>query len=92
MSQNEERIAYADNPVMAIAFAGFLRWVASEPGALDAFEHATGIRPFWAERRTPLEQMIDKATDRERQQIDAFVDWAVANIWGDNPWGKEAHG
>ena len=82
-----DRIAYPDNPVMAYCFAGFLRFSLEHADTLDAFRNATGIEPFWTEKRSPLEVAIDKATGREKQQIDAFVDWLIENVWGERPWG-----
>lgn len=83
------RTAYPDNPVMAMAFASFLRFSAEHADTLDAFRNATGITPFWAERRTPLDAMVDSATDRERRDVDAFVDWLIENVWGESPWGAQ---
>ena len=83
-----DRVAYPDNPVMALCFAGFLRWSFEHADTLDAFRNATGIDPFWTEKRSPIDAMIDGATGRETQQIDAFVDWLIENVWGESPWGK----
>lgn len=83
-----DRVAYPDNPVMAICFAGFLQWAAEEKGVLDEFKTATGIAPFWIEKRTRFDAMIDAATGREKQDFDAFVDWLIESLWGESPWGE----
>lgn len=81
-----QRVAYPDNPVMAVAFVGFIRWAMCEPEVLDHFNHATGIMPWWTQSMSPLDVLIDQASGYEADVVNKFVDWLVENYWGENPF------
>lgn len=87
--QKPQRIFYPNNPVMAAAFAGMIRFAAFEPTILDQFHHATGIMPFWTARRGPIDSLIDNATGREIADFEAFVNWIIETHWGEDPFAVE---
>jgi hypothetical protein len=80
------RTAYPDNPIMAGAWYAAVKWAASEKDALEAFEKATGIKPVFAETRSPIAKMIDHATGYEDASVTAFVDWFNEHVWGEDPF------
>lgn len=80
------RTAYPDNPIMAGAWISAVQWAAREPDALEAFEKATGIKPVFAQSRSPLDKQIDQVTGAENASVEAFVDWFNEHVWGEDPF------
>jgi hypothetical protein len=76
----EQRIAYPDNPIMALAWLGCLQWAAEQPAIIKRFEEETGMS--LKSPASGIERMIDEATGFRNAQFDRFVDWFNANVWG----------
>lgn len=65
---------------MAPAWASAVEWAIGHEHVLAQFRNETGVS--WKPGRTPLDQMIDKATGAERQFIESFVAWFNIAYWG----------
>jgi hypothetical protein len=88
----ETRIAYPDDPVMAIAWRDHMVWAGRNPEILAAFRLDTGCATLWAERRDGLALMIDQATGFDRECAARFVDWVNKNLWGEDPFAAPSEG
>ena len=76
-----EDLMPADTPRhMLPAWLGCISWALGETDCVEAFRHDTGIQ--WKPASSPLERMIDEATNAERHFIEAFIRWANVNVWG----------
>lgn len=57
-----------------------IAWAIEEPEILKAFRDATGIDLLTS--RSPIENLVDEATGKRREDLEGFVDWFTATIWG----------
>lgn len=69
------------DPLMALPWYDLLYYCLSEPECVAQFRADTGER--WDPGRTPIEQMIDKATGREVVFFQAFARWMNQTQWGE---------
>ena len=89
------RPAYADDPLMAGAFAGFIAYAPTNPEIVKDFEHKTGIIfPFKQGKAAAsvIERMVDEAcgvseqslTREQKEEIfDRWVNYLIVNHWGE---------
>lgn len=84
-----QRIAYPNNPAMAAAFVGMVRFAMHEPEIIDHFHHATGLVPFWTKQGSAIDIMIDQATGYQEDIVNSFIDWLIENYWGEDPFKTE---
>ncbi len=90
MAVKNQRIAYPDDPLMAIAWLSFLRVSIQQPQVIAAYEAERG-RPFtFARMRSPIERMIDDATGFTDSELDDFIDWLNEEVWGDDPFAANS--
>lgn len=87
--------AFADNPLMAGAFAGFIAYAPKNPEIVKHFEQTTGIKfPFKQGKaaESVIDRMIDEAcgvseqslTREQKHEIfDRWVNFLVVNYWGE---------
>lgn len=71
-----------DDSVMGGAWAGLVCFAAGEPEMRAAFTKETGHDLACLANLSPLERMIDKATDHDRAVLAAFADWVTERLWG----------
>jgi hypothetical protein len=87
---SEQRIAYPNNVIMAIAWRDGLTWAFSERDLLAKFESDTGVRI--PRERSAIEAMVDRACGVEHASpsaiADAFVEWFNKEIWGEDPFAE----
>ena len=76
-----QRIAYPDNPIMAIMWRDCLLWAIDSPAIRQRFKSDTGL-DFVQRRESVIDRMIDEACGVNAVIVDKFVDWFNANIWG----------
>jgi hypothetical protein len=69
------------NDLMLAAWVDCLSWAISHKPAMTAFRAETGIN--WTPARSPIEQMIDKATGAEVHFMEQFARWVNRTIWGE---------
>lgn len=67
--------------VMGSAFLGLVDYLSRQPDAVEAFKRDTGIA---VSAETPLDQMIDQATGRDRDIAVSFINWVQENHWGED--------
>ncbi len=70
------------DPVMAAAWVGSLRYVLSRDDILAAFRKQTGNN--WKPAESAIDRMIDEATGVEVDFIRAFAKWHNEHIWGED--------
>lgn len=70
-------------PGMPVMWLGCVIATTEQAPALELFHAATGYDLRALIGRTPMEQMIDWATGREREIIVAWCDWVTVNVWGE---------
>jgi hypothetical protein len=76
-----EDLRPVDTPeYMTPAWLGCIHWAIGTPEIVDAFRRESGMA--WTPARNGLDRMIDEATGVEKRFIEAFIEWANANIWG----------
>jgi hypothetical protein len=83
---SEQRIAYPDNPIMAAAWLGSVRYAAMQAAIREQFRTETGHDLANVLNARGLDKSIDDATAHGKDVFDAFVDWHTAKIWGENPF------
>lgn len=86
----DQRIAYPDDPLMAVAWLSFVSWAARHRETLAAYEADTGKRLVFSRPRSPIDRMIDEATGYERESMESFVDWVNAELWGEDPFAAKS--
>lgn len=64
---------------IAAAWRDGLAWAIEEPEILEAFRDATGIDLVTA--RPPIENLVDEATGKRREDLARFVDWFTETVW-----------
>lgn len=71
----------------AMVWRDFVLWAFGEPDILRAFRDSTGID--LGEHASPLGGLVDEATGKTRADLNRFVDFVTAEIWGadDDPRG-----
>jgi len=70
----------ADDPLMSMAWAAFLRWAGGEPNMLAEFTADTGMK--FAPPTTGIERLIDAATGYGQMIAREFAIWATVKYWG----------
>ena len=63
------------------AWCSCLAWALSEDDVVAAFRRDSGLN--WSPGKTPMDQLIDKATGADERFIRAFVEWFNERVWGD---------
>ena len=65
----------------AIAWRDFVAFAWGEPGMREAFTAATSMALMPA-ARSPIEAMVDIATDAQAKALEAFIEWVTRTHWG----------
>lgn len=73
---------YEGDPLLAPAFVDMVRWAIGEPVSRATFEAETGMT-LPPPARTPLDAMIDEATDAVGSYVMEFAAWAYGSMWAD---------
>ena len=63
------------------AWLGAVSWALRTPSIVGEYRENTGDQ--WMPSKSPIERMIDEATDREWVFVESFTGWFNQNIWGD---------
>ncbi len=74
---------YADDELMMGAWVDCVNYCITEEHRLLEFKQDTGIDMMGLVGCSPFEQMIDKATGRDKEYILRFCDWVTKNVWGE---------
>lgn len=74
-----------EDPVMAAAWLGSLRFALGRPDFVAAFRAETGNT--YMPGATPLESAIDDASGATLGFLRAFAGWHNANVWGEDEDG-----
>ena len=70
-----------DDPIIAGAWGGFLRFAIGHDGILKRYKEETG-KDLMA-KLSPIEQMIDESTGHDEQTVFDFAKWATETMWGE---------
>ena len=65
----------------APAWLGALAWALGGEEVLDQYRQETGDQ--WRPAITAVDRMIDEATGRDWQFVEAFAKWFNVNFWGE---------
>lgn len=88
---SEQRIAYPNNIIMAIAWRDGLRWALGSDEIVSRFESETKIY-FPKKPRSGIEVLVDQACgvvppDPTKLAV-AFMEWFNKEIWGEDPFAE----
>lgn len=69
------------DPLMTVAWRDFVVFAVGYTPIRKDYEHATG-RKLWRPSTSPIENVIDGATDASGQSMMHFAAWVTKNHWG----------
>lgn len=69
-------------PYMLPAWLGCVHWAIGDDSIRKLFKEDTGYDVTSLVGRSPIEEMVDQATGRDREVLIRFCDWVTENIWG----------
>ena len=70
-------------PLMTDAWIGCVLWASGQKEFRKSFQEKTGFELECLLDRSPIDQLIDKATGHERAAIAGFFDFVTKEIWGE---------
>ena len=66
--------------INAAGWSDGVLWAIGQPDLLATFRESSGID--LAAHRSRMESLVDDATGKRREDLEAFVDWFTEEIWG----------
>ena len=69
-----------EDPLMAIAWSGFIRYSIGNSEIINNFRKDTGNT--YKPPKTAMDQMVDDATGHSDEFLDQFLGWLNKNYWG----------
>ena len=78
---NQWQPPHQDNPVMQGMWASFVQWAMGEAEIRQQFQDETGFDLDSLNTQSMIERMVDDATGRTDQVMQAWVEWVTENWW-----------